>query len=137
MLESIKSEIFKGKNLLIIAALGIVFILAVLFTLIFGLRSARRVMNPSTATTPHSYTPSLEESISGFGLEMTTEQLRLADFMLDESIDPIYDSHYYYYREQRSSWTEEEISKFWIPIREITVDIVAHENDKKIEAIFK
>ena len=135
MLESIKAQLFKGNTILMTAILGIVFVFAVVITLMFVIRGSRLEMTTTTDATPHSYNPSLD--IAAYGIEKSSEPLRLADFMLDESIDPVYESHYYFYREERSSWPEEDISRFWIPIREITVDIVAHENDKKIESIFK
>ena len=135
MLERIKPLLFKRNTIIMGIVLGIVFILAVLITLMLVIRGTRATTNTDTETTPYSYNPISDMPI--LGSEERDEPLRLTDFVFDEAMDPFYEPRYYYYREKKDRWSEEDIAPFWIPIREIALDIAAHENDKLIEAIFK
>ncbi len=42
----------------------------------------------------------------------------------------------YLFRSRMSSWSEEQVKRFWIPLTDIALDIVAEENDKRIEELF-
>lgn len=41
------------------------------------------------------------------------------------------------FRDRYTSWSAEQVDRFWVPLREIAADILARENDEKIERMFQ
>jgi len=57
------------------------------------------------------------------------------DFMLPLE-DQLSSSSPYQLRPRMSRWNEEQVNRYWIPLQEIALDIVAKENDARIEEMF-
>ena len=118
----------------LIVVFAVIFIVAVLTTLLFTFRGSRERPSESQLYAPQSYRPrdgegDQESTRSGF----TPEPLNLTDFVLETTRDPLTNPHFYFYREPKNRWTEEEVQRFWIPTQEVILDIVVHENNKQIE----
>ncbi len=40
------------------------------------------------------------------------------------------------FRERFSSWSDEQVRRYWVPLREIARDVLSKRNDEQVEALF-
>ncbi len=71
-------------------------------------------------------------------LEMfTAKELSFGDFITDIELQDSRREDYYLFRKRFESWSEEQVDKFWLPLHDITVDILVKKNDELVEELFK
>ena len=59
----------------------------------------------------------------------------LGDFLLDE--DPVAGQEPYLIRPRTPRWTEEQVARYWVPLRDIVLDIVSGRADRRIDELFE
>jgi hypothetical protein len=79
--------------------------------------------------------PDLSASRQRGGAAVLAGEPRRQDFLLPEPEEERPEAPYLF-RPRMSSWSEEQVKRFWIPLTDIALDIVAEENDKRIEELF-
>lgn len=114
----------KPDNLWIILLLAGMFFLSSLITLLI-LLSVTGGESAPTATS--------EPQISG---ALSSEGLMFHDFLLQDE-DQFLEKSDYLLREQMARWGDEQVNRFWIPLKKIALDILIKENDNRVEEIFK
>ena len=66
----------------------------------------------------------------------SVKKLILEDFLLPPlKKETIQDA--YIFRERLSSWDEEQVNRYWIPLNKIVLDNIIKENDRIIEELFR
>ena len=63
--------------------------------------------------------------------------LTLSDFILVDEEDPLERPTFYYHRKDRERWTEQEVEQYWISVKDVAIDILARQNDRNAENLFK
>jgi len=118
-------ELDKKKGLILIFS-G-VFILSALVTLLFLV-----LRNPAADEEIGQYqAPQRDLEI------LTAKELSFGDFITDLDLQDSRQEDYYLFRKQFESWSEEQVDKFWLPLHDITVDILLKKNDELVEKLFK
>ena len=116
----------ENKKWLILIFSG-VFVFSSLITLLFLVLS-----NPAADDKIEQYqAPQRELEI------LTADELSFGDFIIDFGLQDSRQEDYYLFRKQFESWSEEQVDKFWIPLHDITVDILVKKNDELVEELFK
>jgi hypothetical protein len=64
------------------------------------------------------------------------DALTVQDFILPEGIGDEAPGPYLL-RSPLKRWSEEQVDRFWIPLKEIALDLVQRENDRRIEELFE
>lgn len=59
----------------------------------------------------------------------------LGDFLLDE--DPIGTEEPYLLRPRTPRWSEEQVARYWVPVRDIVLDIVSGLADRRMDELFE
>jgi hypothetical protein len=62
--------------------------------------------------------------------------LTVQDFILPEGIGND-TAEPYLLRSPLRRWSEEQVNRYWIPLKEIALDLVRRENDRRIEGLFE
>ena len=108
----------------IISILAGLFLLSVLITLFILLLSGRNELKTAAD--------------NGYYLSGVDAQRRLTrqDFLLEDD-SRSRQTGIYPLRERLERWGDEQIDRFWIPLKGIALDIIKKENDKRIREIFK
>jgi len=71
-------------------------------------------------------------------LEMlAAKELSFGDFIIDIELQDSRQEDYYLFRKRFESWSEEQVDRFWLPLHDITVDILVKKNDELVEELFK
>lgn len=69
--------------------------------------------------------------------EAIIKKPHVSDFILP-SIEKLQeDSSTDILREQQTRWTTEQLEKYWIPVEQIAIELLAEQNQENIEKIFK
>jgi hypothetical protein len=68
--------------------------------------------------------------------QITGDLLSVQDLILpmrvqEDSAEP------YVLRPKLDRWRDEQVSRYWIPLEELALDLVRKENDRRIEALFE
>ncbi len=63
-------------------------------------------------------------------------ELRISDFILPP-VEEIAHNSTYIFRERLSRWNDEQVNRFWIPLKKIVLDIIIEENNERIEELFR
>ncbi len=104
-----------------------VFILSSLVTLLFLV-----LRNPAGDEEIGHYQASQRE------LEiLTAKELSFGDFITDLDLQDSRQEDYYLFRKRFESWSEEQVDRFWIPLHDITIDILVKKNDELVEKLLK
>lgn len=109
------------KGFLIGLAAGAAVFLVVLATL--------SVIGPSRREKPRPDLPSLDSQEPG--------SLSLYDFALPDGIETFLAPEPSRFRGPRTSWSPEEVEKFWVDPREAATGYLSEKNRKKLDEIFR
>ena len=73
------------------------------------------------------------------GKEPGTDNIRLhfSDFMIPEEYIEIYKHDITLFQEVKNFWTWKEVERYWIDPKEIGLEFLESENEKKIDTFFK
>jgi hypothetical protein len=116
-----------NNNKVLIFIFSGVFILSALVTLLFlVLRNT-----PADEEIGQYQAPQRELGI------LTAKELSFGDFITDLDLQDSRQEDYYLFRKRFESWSEEQVDRFWIPLHDITVDILVKKNDELVEKLFK
>ena len=100
------------------------FLLSAVVTLIILLAGGRKPAEQLTES------PAVKASSAG------TMPMGLQDFLLEAS-RPAARPDVYLFRQRQTRWTEEQIRRYWVPPEELILDIVARENDRRIDRLLQ
>lgn len=115
-----------NKKWLILIFSGI-FIFSALVTLLFLV-----LRNPDADRETRQY-PAPQEELK----LLAAKELSFGDFITDFDLQESEQEDYYLFRKRFESWSEEQVDRFWIPLRDITIDILVKKNDELVEELFK
>lgn len=101
------------------------FLLSALVTFLVMLPSMRR---PATAAAEPRERP--------VGTEAIDLSVSLPDFLLPEE-SAAGGQGIELFRRRFTSWSEEQVRRFWIPVREIARDVLERKNDEEVDALFQ
>ncbi len=65
--------------------------------------------------------------------DMLATSLTASDFLIEKPGLLEFDSEYYLIREQYEQWDWTQVQKYWVNIKNILIDILSKENDRKME----
>ena len=68
---------------------------------------------------------------------LTAKELSFGDFITDLDLQDSRQEDYYLFRKRFESWSEEQVDRFWIPLHDITIDILVKKNDELVEELLK
>lgn len=68
---------------------------------------------------------------------LTAKELSFGDFITDLDLQDSRQEDYYLFRKQFESWSKEQVDRFWIPLHDITLDILVKKNDELVEELLK
>ncbi len=68
---------------------------------------------------------------------LSSKELSFGDFITNLDLQDSRQEDYYLFRKQFESWSEEQVDRFWLPLHDITLDILVKKNDELVEEIFK
>ncbi len=118
MFEKIRNvELGRGLLVYLISVTGIA-LLAVILLLLFWNKPAA----PIAAGTPNTILK--QEDFPYSSIRVPEDKLQLVPS------DPVL------LRDRRSSWTDEEVHRYWIPLDPIVSELLQKENEKIVEDIF-
>ena len=66
------------------------------------------------------------------------EQARLGiqDFLLADAPPPV-QPEIFLFRARQARWTEEQLRRFWIPPEKVILEILARENDRRVDRLLQ
>jgi len=68
---------------------------------------------------------------------LTAKELSFGEFITDLDLQDSRQEDYYLFRKKFESWSEEQVDRFWLPLHDITLDILLNKNDELVEKLFK
>jgi hypothetical protein len=69
-------------------------------------------------------------------IERIMGELSVQDFVLPRTIQPD-STGPYLLRPRLERWGEEQVDRYWIPLEEITLDLLQRENDRRMKELFE
>ena len=118
------------KPVFIVLTLFVLFVLSALVTFV-ALRSR---IQPQGQRGSSDYRPTAIDVKSPV---YVPGPLTLSDFILVDEEDPLERPSFYYHREDRERCTEQEVEQYWISVKDIAIDILARQNDRNAENLFR
>ncbi len=103
------------------------FLASALVTLLILLSS--RPAGPMQAAPPVRALPA--------GAQDVDLSVSLPDFLIPEEAEEGGGQGIVPFRERFTSWSEEQVGRFWIPLREIARDVLAKKNDEGVDALLR
>jgi hypothetical protein len=88
------------------------------------------------ASTPKTITPEQSE-IAEHDIYDTDNRITLEEFIIPDPWVRVHETKFHSFRDQLSSWGEEQIKQYWISPRKISIEILSKKNDKYIKEIFE
>jgi len=116
------------REVLIIAAAALIAVIITLAVLAGSSRAADRRRGLAAAS--GSVKPAAEASPQ-------QPVLSLEDFIIPEAPQPAPLPRYYPFRPRIEKWNPQLVEKFWVPPRQVAVDILGAVNDRNMEELFK
>ena len=137
MRKKLRLEELKPRQLALGAA--VLFLLSVAVTLAILVSSPRRRLSAAGSPTDQAGRSAGEEAVAGAAPSAhapTVGRLGIADFLL-EAPEPPPQPRVYLFRERLPRWTEQQISRYWVPVNEAVLRILRRENDRRTEELLR
>lgn len=115
------------REVLIIAAAALIAVIITLAVLAGSSRAADRRRGLNAPAAPASQRAEIREQ-PGLSLE---------DFIIPEAPRPSPLPRYYPFRPRIETWNPQLVEKFWVPPRQVAIDVLGAVNDRNMEEIFK
>ncbi len=80
--------------------------------------------------------PALPDHLTGAGNSLQRDDFPYNRLMVPVEKLQLFPTDPVLIRERRSAWTDEEISRYWIPLEPVVSDLLAKENEKLLDDIF-
>jgi len=67
----------------------------------------------------------------------TGSKISLSEFIIPDPWVRVHETQFHPFRENLSSWGEEQLKEYWVSPRKISIEILSKKNDKYIKEIFE